>query len=157
MISTDSVRKEIEGIDKFEKHHDAYNTGLYSPEKMLYTYKKILEKAANFLKKGNNVILDATFKTKSLREMAKKIAEKNNANFIILFCNCPEKIVKNYLEKRVKTRTISDGRWEIYLKQKDSFETFDRDDKIVKIDISNQSFDYQISVFRDIINKINEG
>jgi aminoglycoside phosphotransferase family enzyme/predicted kinase len=157
MISTDSVRKELEGIDKFEKHHDAYNTGLYSPEKMLYTYNKILEKADKSLKKGNNVILDATFKTERLREMAKKIAEKNNAIFIILFCDCPERIVKKYLEKRIKTRTISDGRWEIYLKQKDSFESFINYDKIVKIDVSNQSFDYQISVFRDIINKINEG
>ena len=154
-ISTDSVRKELEGIDKFEKHHDAYNTGLYSPEKMLFTYKKILEKADSLSGKGKNVILDGTFKSKNIREMAKDIAKKNNANFLILFCSCPEMIVKKYLEKRVKKKSISDGRWEIYLKQKDSFESFYNDEKIIEIDVSKNSYEYQIDIFKKIYKSIN--
>ena len=154
-ISTDEIRKELEGIDKFEKHHDAYNTGLYSPEKMFYTYKKALEKADKLLSKGENVILDATFKTKKLRDLACDIAGKNNAIFLILFCKCTEKHVKIYLEKRVKKKSISDGRWEIYLKQKNSFEKFTNKENFVEIDISKKSYDYQIKVFRDILNKIN--
>lgn len=157
LISSDNVRKELEGIDKFERHHDAYNTGLYSPEKMLFTYKRVLEKADAFLRNGKNVVLDATFKSKKLREMAYEIASKNNAVFIILYCKCSEKKVKEYLEKRVKKKSVSDGRWEIYLKQKDSFEIFNKDYNIVEIDISNNSYDYQIGVFREILNKAIEG
>jgi uncharacterized protein len=156
LISTDSIRKELEGIDKFERHHDAYNTGLYSPEKMLLTYNKIFEKADGFLKKGKNVVLDATFKNEDLRNKAKDIAIKNKINFQILYCTCPEDLVKKYLDNRVKKKSISDGRWEIYLKQKESFEPFNSKDNIVEVDISGKSFDYQIDVFNNIFKKISE-
>jgi len=65
LISTDTVRKELAGVDKYERHHDAYNTGLYSPDKMRETYDKIFEEASIFLKKHRNVVLDATFKTEN--------------------------------------------------------------------------------------------
>jgi len=157
LISTDEIRKELEGIDKFEKHHDAYNTGLYSPDKMLFTYEKVLEKADKILSKGENVTMDATFKTKKLRDMACNVASKNNANFLVLFCKTPEKFIKKYLEERVKKKSISDGRWEIYLKQKDSFEGFNDKKIIVEIDISSKSYDYQIKTFKEILKKINRG
>ena len=154
LISTDSVRKELAGIDKYERHHDAYNTGMYSPEKMMQTYEKILEKADGSLKQGKNVILDATFKTKKLRDNAKEIAAKNNANFLILYCNTSEENVKKYLEERVKKKSISDGRWEIYVKQKDSFENPNSCEEFVEIDVSKLSFDYQIDTFSKVFEKI---
>jgi len=157
LISTDEVRKKLEGIDKFERHHDAYNTGLYSPEKMLYTYDKALKKADMLLNKGENVTMDATFKTKKLRDLARNIARKNNAIFLILFCKCPEEYIKKYLDERIKKKSISDGRWEIYLKQKNSFEEFTSNDKTVEIDISKKSFYYQNKIFVDILNNINRG
>ncbi len=156
LISTDSVRKEIAGIDKYERHHDAYNTGMYSPEKMMQTYDKVLKKADKILKKGENVVLDATFKTKKLREKAKKIAFENNAIFLILYCNTSEEKVRNYLEERVKKKSISDGRWEIYVKQKDSYEIPGSDEKYLEIDVSNKSFDYQINTFSKVFEKIME-
>jgi len=157
LISTDEIRKELQGINKFERHHDAYNTGLYSPDKMMQTYEKALEKADKLLSKDKSVTLDATFKTKKLRDMARDIAKKNSAIFIILHCLTPEEYVKKYLEKRISKKSISDGRWEIYVKQKDSFEKFSSKDNVVKIDISNKSYDYQIKVFREILNKTKEG
>jgi len=156
LISTDAVRKELEGINKYERHHDEYNTGLYSPEKMAYTYEKILEKAKKLLINQKNVVLDATFKTEENREKAKKIAKKTNASFLILNCVCPEEIIKKYLKERVKKKSISDGRWEIYVKQKKSFEPFKSDKNKIEIDISNNSYDYQIRVFRKILKKLNE-
>lgn len=157
LISTDAVRKELEGIDKFERHHDAYNTGLYSPEKMAITYDKIIEIADGCLSKGKDVVLDATFKTKDLRSKAKKIADKNNAHCLFLYCNCPEDKIKEYLEERVKKKSISDGRWEIYVKQKDSFEYFNKNENFVEIDVSNKSFEYQTNVFNEIFDNVYGG
>jgi len=156
LISTDTLRKELEGINKYDRHHDAYNTGLYAPEKMLKTYEKILEKAKKLLEKDENVVLDATFKTKDLRKKALKIAEKTKARFLILYTVCPEEVVKKYLEDRLKKKSVSDGRWEIYVKQKNSFEPPESIDNFVEIDISKISYDYQIKVFRKILNKIIE-
>jgi len=156
IISTDTVRKEFAGIDKYERHYDAYNTGLYSPKKMRQTYDKMFEKAEFFLNNRKNVVLDATFKTEKLRDIARKISEKNNVFFLILYCNCPEEKVKEYLDARVKKKSVSDGRWEIYVKQKDSFEKPEKND-FVEIDISKNNLDYQLKVFNNVIQKICEG
>jgi len=52
LINTDIVRKELAGIDRFERHHDQFNTGLYDPKNIDYTYEKVMEKASTLLKKG---------------------------------------------------------------------------------------------------------
>ena len=153
-ISSDKLRKELAGIDIYEKHYDKYNTGLYSPDKMKQVYDKMFKNAASILKNGKNVVLDATFKTNELRDEAVQIAEKNNAVCLFVYCNCPEDKVKQYLEERVRKKTISDGRWEIYIKQKNSFEPLRKDHDAVEIDISNKSFDYQLNVFKTVFNKV---
>jgi len=155
-ISTDITRKELVGIDKFEKHHNDINTGLYSLEKMDNTYEKVMEKASNLLNKGENVVLDATFQKKKYREMARKIAEKNKAILITIQCICPENIVKKWLEARLKKKTVSDGRWEIYLSQKETFESFTKEENHITINISEESYGARMNSFRKILATINE-
>lgn len=155
IISSDNIRKEFVGIDKYERHYDSYNTGLYNPKKMRETYDKIFEIAEIFLKNQKNIVLDATFKTEKLRSIARDLSKKNNACFVILYCNCPEEIVKKYLDSRMNKKSISDGRWEIYVKQKDSFEKPVLND-FVEIDVSKNNLDYQLDVFKQVIQKICE-
>ncbi len=156
-INTDIVRKEIAGLDKFERHHDDINTGLYSPEKIEFTYEKIMEKAASLLKNGENVVLDATFQKKKYRDMIRKIADENNAVFIAIQTTCPDDVAKKWLEERLKKKTVSDGRWEIYLNQKKTFEQFTSEEKHIKIDVSKESYDSRMESFRKILAMINEG
>jgi len=156
-ISTDEVRKEMMGIDKYERHFEPYNTGIYSPKKMRDIYIRVIEKGKEYLQNNRNVVLDATFKTKELRKKARDIADEINSCFLILNTVAPEECVKKYLEKRVEKKSVSDGRWEIYEKQKDTFEYLNSDEKFVTIDISKDSFEYQMGAFRDIYNSICEG
>ncbi len=156
-ISTDEVRKEMRGIDKYERHHEPYNTGIYSPEKMKETYLRVIEKGKKYLQKNRNVVLDATFKTKDLREKAKEISDETDSNFLILNTVMPEEKVKKYLKERVQKKSISDGRWEIYEKQKDSFDELSSDEKYIPIDVANNSFNYQLEVFHKIFEKTCEG
>lgn len=153
-ISSDKLRKELAGVDIYERHYDKYNTGLYSPEKMRQVYDKMFEYATSLLRSNRNVVLDATFKTNALREEAVQIAKENNALCLFIYCSCPEEKVKEYLEERIKKKTISDGRWEIYVKQKESFEPLKRDFDFVKVDVSNKSFDYQLNTFNSIFDKV---
>jgi len=157
MINTDIVRKELAGMDKFEKHHDEMNTGLYSPGKIDYTYKKVIEKAANYLKNGENVVLDATFQKKKYREMARRIAKENNAILIPIKCTCPEKMAKKWLKERLKTKTVSDGRWEIYTSQKITFEPFTTEENCLIIDIARESYKDRMDSFREVFSKVYEG
>lgn len=153
-INTDEVRKEIFKIDKYEKHYDEYNTGLYAPENMKKVYDKIFKKTENLLNNKKNVIVDATFRTNNLREKIKNIAIKKNASFIILNTVCPEELVKKYLDERTKKKTVSDGRWGIYKKQKKSFESFEEEQNVIKIDISKKDFSYQIHKFLEVLKNV---
>lgn len=156
-ISSDRLRKELAGVDIYERHYDKYNTGLYSPEKMRQVYDKMFENTVSLLRNNRNVVLDATFKTNALREEAVRIAKENNALCLFIYCNCPEDKVKKYLNERVKKKTVSDGRWEIYIKQRESFEPLREDYDYVEVDVSNRSFDYQLNVFESIFNKVHRG
>ncbi|MEA3458871.1 MAG: AAA family ATPase, partial [Candidatus Thermoplasmatota archaeon] len=156
-INTDVVRKELAGIDKFERHHDEIDTGLYSPERIDHTYEQVMKKSADFLKNGENVVLDATFQRKKYRDMAKKIAKENNAVLVPIKCTCPEEIVKKWLEERLKTKTASDGRWEIYLNQKKTFESFTAEENCVVMDVSEESYKDRMDSFRRLLSKVHDG
>jgi hypothetical protein len=156
LLSTDLIRKKMEGINIYEKHHDEYNKGLYSPEKMQLVYDKLIKEAEKNLKAGKNVVLDATFKTKKNRDKARFLARNTNSKFLILNSIMPENLVKKYLNERVKRKSVSDGRWEIYEKQKKSFEYLSSSEKYIEIDVSNKEFDYQLTVLKDIVKKLRE-
>jgi hypothetical protein len=150
-INTDVIRKELAGIDKFERHHDKLNTGLYDQKNVDFTYEKVMEKASNLLKKGENVVLDATFQKKKYREMAQHTATKNHAKLVSIRCTCPDEVVKKRLEQRLKKKSVSDGRWEIYIQQKKTFEPFGPDEKHIEMDTSNESYDYKMKFFKSLV------
>ncbi|MEF8879614.1 MAG: AAA family ATPase [Candidatus Thermoplasmatota archaeon] len=153
-ISTDEVRKETRGIEKYERHFEEYDKGIYSPEKKYETYMKVLERGRQKLKEDQNVVLDATFKNREMRDKAKKIADENNADFLIINTVCPEEKVKQFLQQRIQKKSISDGRWEVYEKQKNLFDYPSKDEKFVKINITKNDLDYQLNAYNKILEKI---
>jgi predicted kinase len=155
-INTDVVRKEIADIDKFEQHHDQFNTGLYDPKKIDNTYEKVMERAVLYLKKKENVVLDATFQKKKYRDMIHHVAAKYHATLVRIQCVCPDDVVKKRLEDRLKKKSISDGRWEIYLQQKTTFEPFSSEENCMTMDTSDESYDYRMSFFRLLLSHIGE-
>jgi aminoglycoside phosphotransferase family enzyme/predicted kinase len=123
IIRSDVVRKELRQMPPLERHFEQFGEGIYSEDMSRRTYDKALASAEIHLKEGRNVIIDASFKKKQERQNASALAEKLAAHFFILECVCPEKIIKDRLEARVKNGADpSDGRWEIFQKQKNDFE-----------------------------------
>jgi aminoglycoside phosphotransferase family enzyme/predicted kinase len=155
-INTDVVRKELAGVDRFERHHDQYNTGLYDPKNVDETYRQVMARADTELKKGANVVLDATFQKKNYRELAHQIATKHHTSLFIIQCVCPDAVVKKRLMDRVKKKSISDGRWEIYLTQKTHFEPFDTLEPVLQIDTSDESSSYQIEFYQSLLTSVTE-
>jgi len=155
-IDTDIIRKESAGINKFERHHDNIDTGLYSPKNVDITYDKMLKKAEKNLKNGKNIVLDATFQKEKYRNLVREISNKNKAILISLNCCCPEEIVKKWLEERLKTKSVSDGRWEVYNNQKKTFESIKKAENFIEFNTSKQSYDYRLKFFSNLIKLINE-
>jgi aminoglycoside phosphotransferase family enzyme/predicted kinase len=155
-INTDVVRKEVAGIDQFERHHDQVNTGLYDPKKVDDTYEQVMKQATDVLKKGGNVVLDATFQKKKFREMARHVALKTHSTIIIIECVCPDDVVKKRLEDRLKKKSVSDGRWEIYQAQKTTFEPFSPQDECLAMDTSDESYTYRMGFFTKLLSYVSE-
>jgi aminoglycoside phosphotransferase family enzyme/predicted kinase len=156
LINTDIVRKEAARIDPYERHHDQYITGLYDPKKIDETYEQVMQRASMFLKKGDNVVLDATFQKKKYREMAHHIAGKHHATMVIVQCTCPDVVVKKRLADRLKKKSVSDGRWEIYLVQKKTFEPFTPDEHSLTMDASDESYEYRMDFYQQLLSHISK-
>ena len=155
-INTDVVRKQQAGIEQFERHHDGFHAGLYTPDNIDRTYEQVMSLAAQHLRKKENVVLDATFQKKTYRDMARAVAAKHHATLVFLECTCPDEVVKQRLIERLKKKTVSDGRWEIYREQKKTFERFSSDEPVLAMDTANESYEYRMGFLRTLLYRIGE-
>jgi len=156
VINTDVVRKETAGVDKYERHLDEPNKGMYSPKRVHQTYVNVMNFAKEYLEKGKNVVLDATFQKWDHRNMAHELADDYNALVIPVYCTCPESVAKEWLENRMKSKSVSDGRWEIYQKQKESFDMFTHDEQPLIFNTAETGYDARMHMFTSIIDRINK-
>lgn len=123
LIRTDVLRKELLAIRPADRRSDAFGQGIYSDEISRQTYEEALKIAAEALGKGQPVIIDASYKRRSERLRAAARAQDLGADFYIIECICPEKVIRQRLDARQAAgRDPSDGRWEIFLAQKADFD-----------------------------------
>lgn len=144
VLTSDRIRKEFVGIKPEEHRYEAFDSGIYSKEFTEKTYIRMIEQGKRKLMEGDSVILDACFPKTLQRDMAKKAAEEAGAGFLCIEFTAPEDEVKHRLDKRVENgEGVSDGRWEIYLGQKESFEVIDEfnDEEYLLIDTAEAKED----------------
>jgi predicted kinase len=122
VIASDVIRKQLAGVPLNEHRFEDFDGGIYSAELSRKTYDKILSGAGDILSDGGSVILDASFIRAEERLKAKRLAEEANADFFIIECTLDEANIQKRLARRLKERSVSDGRWEIYRPQKEAFD-----------------------------------
>lgn len=120
---SDVVRKElIAGIPASERHIEAFGEGIYSKDISRKTYLAMARLAARHLAVGEDVILDATYTDPLDRKALLDIVTHCHARPVFIQTTCSESEVKRRLAHRInQPQEVSDGRWEIYLKQKERF------------------------------------
>ncbi len=150
-LNSDIIRKTKAGIDKYEQHHDAFNKGLYDPKNIEIIYEKIAESATENLQNKKNVVLDATFQKKKHRDRMYQLAKDTSSHLVIIYCRCPDDIVKKRLDDRIKKKSVSDGRWEIYVKQKQAFEAFEPNEHFFTIDTSQTNAEYRLNFYTTLV------
>ena len=86
----------------------------------------LLERAGVRLKQGDSVILDASYQYSQDRQDVKNLASDLNCQVYFILCQCPEAEMKRRMDLRKNDpAAVSDGRWDIYLKQKKRFQAPD--------------------------------
>ncbi len=124
LLRSDLIRLEVlRGEDIFdEKVAGDIN-------KRTMVYEEMFRQADECLKKGDGVILDATFVTQSLRRRAAEIAVKHNRTFVILQTDCPQEAAIRRILRRTKENYESNALTEqAYLNNKKRFERVDLND-----------------------------
>ncbi|MFQ6088111.1 MAG: cytidine deaminase [Candidatus Methanofastidiosia archaeon] len=133
ILRTDVIRRELIGKSKYFEFKE--RDKLYTKEEMELAYYGMFLVASHLLKASKNVILDATFYKKSLRDRAREVGKTTNSKTYILEVICPEKVVEERMRKRFKDkRNASTASFEIYERMKGIFEP--PEEKHFKIDTS---------------------
>jgi predicted kinase len=121
-LNSDQVRKELAGEAPESRHHVPFNVGLYSPEMTKQTYGELLNRAAAAISLGESgVVLDGSYGAEEQRrQVIEEMADRCEIYFVR--CHCSESVVKARFQLRAAdSQAVSDGRWEIYLGQKENF------------------------------------
>jgi aminoglycoside phosphotransferase family enzyme/predicted kinase len=143
IASSDAVRKELAGIPRDRHCLDEYDKGIYTATFTEATYRELQKRAEEALQSGRSIIVDATFRRKEERTRFANLAARHNAPFHIVHTVCPERVVKHRLDERSrKPGEISDGRWELFNRQKNEFEPPGEDEvNLISIDTSRPIYD----------------
>jgi predicted kinase len=121
--NSDWVRKELAGINPTESKREKIDTGIYTKEFSHKTYKTLLERAEARLRRGDSVILDGSYQYARNRQDARELAKNLKCQIYFVLCQCSEVEMKRRMDEREQDpAAVSDGRWEIYQKQKKRFE-----------------------------------
>jgi hypothetical protein len=137
--NSDVIRKELAGSAAQGSAKSSFGQGIYSSSFSQKTYSLLLEKAESSIKKGQSVVLDASYSTVDKRRQVIALAEKQHVPVFFIYCVCPEAEMRRRMDRRAKDpQAVSDGRWEIYLQQKAAFEPPDHlGNRLVTIDTSS--------------------
>jgi len=124
LLRTDLIRLEV------LKNEDIFDEKVASNmDKRTMVYDEMFTRAEEILKKGDGIILDATFVTQSLRRQAAAIAAKHNLTFVIMQTDCPQEVSISRILKRTKESYESNALTEeAYLNNKKRFEEVNLDD-----------------------------
>ena len=124
ILRSDLIRLEV------LKDEDIFDEKVASSmDKRTMVYDEMFRVADETLKKGESVILDATFITQSLRRRAAEVAAKHNRGFVILQTHCPQEVSIARILRRTKESYESNALTEqAYLNNKKRFEEVDLDD-----------------------------
>ncbi|MDQ2885634.1 MAG: AAA family ATPase [Chloroflexota bacterium] len=143
LFSSDTMRKQLAGLEPEQPSADEFGKGLYSAEWTARTYAALRAEVASALSTGRSALLDASFLRRAERQALVQIAAAHNAQVIFVECTCPREVVLQRLARRWEQRVqgkrtscagsaqASDGRPELYDKQRANWEELDASEKAV--------------------------
>ena len=138
IVSSDVVRKQLTGLATTTHRRDRYGEGIYTDAVTARTYDALLQQAETALADGRSIIVDATFRRRTDRDLFRQLAVRRGASFLLIHATCPEETARQRLDARKdQAGEASDGRWEIYLIQKGEFDAPAADEAgLIRIDTS---------------------
>ncbi|MCH9682697.1 MAG: dephospho-CoA kinase [Deltaproteobacteria bacterium] len=114
IVEADRTRKQMLGVAPAQPIHDAAWGGAYDPAFTDRVYEEVLRRAAVVLDSGRSVVVDASFRGRTLRQRVRQLASDHGVGFRFVECRAPAAVCKQRLRERAKHASVSDGRLEIF-------------------------------------------
>ena len=140
ILSADIARKCMLNISRDKKKLEEYGEGVYSKESREQVYGELFKAARKELKNQKNIIIDASFQKQKQRDKSRQIADETNSKFIIIYCHAPNHKIREWLIKRARKNSVSDGRIEILEDFRKNFDELKKNEDVLEIDTSNENF-----------------
>jgi predicted kinase len=136
VVHSDTVRKDLAGLDPTTPARFEFGQGIYSEGFSQRTYQEMRRRTVALLDEGAAaVILDASFKSAWERARIRELAPEKRAQVVFIYCYCSPEVVQERLLEKSDTRAISDGRPELLEAQKEDFDPLTAEDRpLVKVD-----------------------
>ncbi len=121
--NSDVVRKKLAGRLATEKSAASFAGGIYTPEFSRLTYEELLRLAMEELENQRSVVLDASYHKKGERQQIVEFCQHQGIPYIFILCQVSQEETKRRLDLRAQDpNAVSDGTWDIYLRQREVFE-----------------------------------
>jgi aminoglycoside phosphotransferase family enzyme/predicted kinase len=115
VVSSDVVRKGLLGLAPTDRPRGAAKDAAYSKDVSAKTYRAMLAKGLDAIRRGQAAILDATFLLRPARLEALRAARSLGAPFAVIDVDCPPKTVRErLLERAARDTDASDADWLVY-------------------------------------------
>jgi aminoglycoside phosphotransferase family enzyme/predicted kinase len=114
-LSSDITRKHLVGLRANVHTTDPFVSGLYTRGMSRRTYALMRRKAARWLRRGQSVILDATYGLPSERAALRQLARHTGAHVYVIVCRADDELLLSRLAARTTDpRSASDARPELW-------------------------------------------
>ena len=114
VLDADRTRKRLVGLAPTEHDRSAAFEGPYSPAMTDRVYAELVTRASTVLASGRPVVLDASFRTSSMRQAARDLATAQGVPFLMVECRARPEVCRERLVQREQGASISDGRLAVF-------------------------------------------
>lgn len=115
LLSSDRTRKRLFGKDPAESMQGEAWAGAYTEEATDTLYAELARRAAVVLSSGRTIVVDASFRTRPLRNAMRQLAQRLEVPFTFIECVAPREVCLQRLAARARTGTHeSDARPDLW-------------------------------------------
>ena len=121
-LSSDRVRKELAGLSATARQRHAFGEGLYDPSTTRRTYRAMVRRAGQWLRRGRSVVLDATYGNPDERAAVQRLGDRLGVRVVPLVAEADEEVILHRMRQReTQSGVTSDARVELWPKLRDAF------------------------------------
>lgn len=146
-IRSDLERKRLAGLSEQQRSHSPIDGGIYVEGMSATTYATLARHAETGLRAGLNVIVDAAFLSHAQRGIFADLAERAEADFVILECAAdPETLRNRIVERQTKDTGVSEANLEVLEHQLGSSDRLSDAERrhTVSIDTETMEFGHEL-------------